>query len=40
VVDTPWGDLLVFDNEGGPLRRRDEAVGVDFDPGAVIVLKR
>jgi len=40
VVDTPWGELLVFDNDGGPLRRRDEAVGVDFNPGAVIVLKR
>jgi iron(III) transport system ATP-binding protein len=40
VVGSPWGELLVFDNDGGPLRRRDEAVGVDFDPGAVIVLQR
>jgi iron(III) transport system ATP-binding protein len=40
VVGCPWGDLLVFDDESRALRRRDEAVGLDFDPAAVILLKR
>ena len=37
---TPWGELLVFDDDAQRARRRDDAVGVAFDPDAVIVLKR
>ena len=40
VVATPWGELLVFDSDAHPLRARDDAVGVDFDPAAVILLAR
>ena len=40
VVATAWGELLAFDNEVRHARRRDDAVGVAFDPDAVIVLKR
>jgi hypothetical protein len=40
VVATAWGELLVFDSDAHALRQRDEAVGVDFDPGAVILLRR
>jgi iron(III) transport system ATP-binding protein len=40
VIGGPWGDLLVFDDDANALRRRDDAVGLDFDPGAVILLKR
>jgi len=40
IVSTAWGELLAFDNELHPPRRRDEAVGVAFDPDAVIVLPR
>jgi iron(III) transport system ATP-binding protein len=40
VVDTPWGELLVFDHEGGALVARDVAVDVDFDPGAAILIGR
>jgi iron(III) transport system ATP-binding protein len=40
VVACPWGELLVFDDEAHALRRRDEAVGIDFDPGAVMLLAR
>ena len=40
VVDTPWGELLVFDAEASALRGRDEAVGIDFEPGAVIMIPR
>jgi iron(III) transport system ATP-binding protein len=38
VVDTAWGELLVFDAEGSRPRRRDEAVGLAFDPAAAIVI--
>jgi iron(III) transport system ATP-binding protein len=38
VVDTAWGELLVFDAEGAQARRRDEAVGLAFDPSAAIVI--
>jgi iron(III) transport system ATP-binding protein len=40
VVATAWGELLAFDNEVHRPRRRDDAVGVAFDPDAVIVLPR
>jgi iron(III) transport system ATP-binding protein len=40
VVSTPWGELLVFDGEARSLRARDEPVGVSFDQGAAIVLRR
>ena len=40
VVETAWGELLVFDQEARSARRRDEAVGVAFERDAVIVLPR
>ncbi|MFO1303267.1 MAG: ABC transporter ATP-binding protein [Burkholderiales bacterium] len=40
VVATAWGELLIFDNDVRAARRRDDAVGVAFDPDAVIVLPR
>jgi iron(III) transport system ATP-binding protein len=40
VVDTAWGELLVFDGEARAPRGRDEPVGVAFDADAAIVLKR
>ena len=40
VVSTAWGELLAFDNELNPARRREDAVGIAFDPRAVIVLPR
>ncbi|HSV18455.1 MAG TPA: ABC transporter ATP-binding protein [Casimicrobiaceae bacterium] len=40
VVTTGWGDLLVFDAEQRDIRRRNDAVGVSFDPDAAIVLPR
>jgi iron(III) transport system ATP-binding protein len=40
VVATAWGELLAFDSEVRHARRRDDAVGVAFDPDAVIVLPR
>jgi iron(III) transport system ATP-binding protein len=40
VVSTPWGELLVFDGEARAPRARDEPVGVSFDQGSAIVLRR
>ena len=40
VVETGWGELLVFDGEGSVPRGRDEPVGVAFDTDAAIVLRR
>jgi iron(III) transport system ATP-binding protein len=40
VVACAWGDLLVVDDDAHTLWQRDEAVGLDFDPGAVILLPR
>ena len=40
VVSCAWGELLVFDDDARALRRRDDPVGLDFDPGAVILLGR
>jgi iron(III) transport system ATP-binding protein len=40
VVATAWGELLAFDDDVRNARRRDDAVGVAFDPDAVIVLPR
>ena len=40
IVDTPWGELLVFDTEMQQRPRGGEALGLDFDPGAAIVLPR
>ena len=40
VVESPWGELLVFDPEASSLRARDAVVGIDFDPGAGILLPR
>ena len=39
MVDTPWGELLVFDADARePRRARRRAVGVAFDVDAAIVL--
>jgi len=38
VVATAWGELLVFDAEGGRARQRDEPVGLAFDAAAAIVI--
>jgi len=40
VVDTPWGELLVFDAEARTMRGRDEPVGVSFDTDAATLLRR
>jgi iron(III) transport system ATP-binding protein len=40
VVDTPWGELLVFAGEGGAQRARDQRVDVAFDDDAAILLRR
>ena len=40
VVATAWGELLAFDDDTNELRARDAQVALDFDPGAVILLKR
>ncbi|MEP6678488.1 MAG: ABC transporter ATP-binding protein [Betaproteobacteria bacterium] len=40
VVATAWGELLVFDPDPRTRRQRDAAVGIAFDPDAVIVLPR
>ena len=40
MVDTPWGELLVFDMDARHPRRRDEPVGVAFEQDAVILLTR
>jgi len=40
MVDTPWGELLVFDADAREARARDEKVGVTFDQDAAIVLRR
>ena len=40
VVATAWGELLIFDNDVRAARRRDDAIGVAFDPDDVIVLAR
>ena len=40
MVDTPWGELLVFDADAREARARDEKVGVTFDRDAAIVLRR
>ncbi|MEO8305836.1 MAG: ABC transporter ATP-binding protein [Betaproteobacteria bacterium] len=40
VVETPWGELLVFDGEARAPRARDEPIGVAFDTDAAIVLPR
>src|SRR6185436_3322725 len=38
LVDTPWGELLVFDADAREPRARDEKVGVTFERDAAIVL--
>jgi iron(III) transport system ATP-binding protein len=38
TVATAWGELLVFEGEGGRLRQRDEPVGLAFDADAAIVI--
>ena len=40
MVETPWGELLVFDEQARQPRPRDARVGVAFDPDAAIVLRR
>jgi iron(III) transport system ATP-binding protein len=40
VVSTAWGELLAFDSDLRTARRREDAVGVAFDPDAVMVLPR
>jgi iron(III) transport system ATP-binding protein len=40
VVESPWGELLAFDVDARSLHGRGQAVGIDFDPGAVILLPR
>ena len=40
MVETPWGELLVFDEKARQPRARDAPVGVAFEPDAAIVLPR
>jgi iron(III) transport system ATP-binding protein len=40
MVETPWGELLVFDEQARQPRPRDARVGVVFDADAAIVLPR
>ncbi len=40
VVTTPWGELLVFEQESRKPLERGTPVGVSFDPQAAIVLPR
>ena len=40
MVDTPWGELLVFDADAREARPRNDKVGVTFDRDAAIVLRR
>ena len=40
MVDTPWGELLVFDADAREARPRNDKVGVAFDRDAAIVLRR
>jgi iron(III) transport system ATP-binding protein len=40
MVETPWGELLVFDENARQPRPRDARVGVAFDADAAIVLPR
>ncbi|MFO1281550.1 MAG: ABC transporter ATP-binding protein [Burkholderiales bacterium] len=40
VVDTPWGELLVFDPEARTAATRGDAVGLVFDPADAILLAR
>jgi iron(III) transport system ATP-binding protein len=40
VVDTPWGELLVFDPEARTSATRGDAVGLVFDPADAILLAR
>jgi iron(III) transport system ATP-binding protein len=40
VVSTAWGELLVFDPDPRSPRPRDAAIGLAFEPDAVIVLPR
>ena len=40
MVDTPWGELLVFDADSREARPRNDKVGVTFDRDAAIVLRR
>ena len=40
MVDTPWGELLVFDADARDARPRDAKVGVTFERDAAIVLRR
>jgi iron(III) transport system ATP-binding protein len=40
VVGTPWGELLVFDDDVRRLHARGTTLGIAFDPADVIVLPR
>ncbi len=40
IVDTPWGELLVFDADMHRSHRSGDALGIDFDADAAIVLPR
>ncbi len=40
MVETPWGELLVFDEQARQPRPRDAPVGVRFERDAAIVLPR
>jgi iron(III) transport system ATP-binding protein len=40
LVDTPWGTLLLFTGDDVSAPGAGDAVGVDFDPAAAIVLPR
>jgi iron(III) transport system ATP-binding protein len=40
MVDTPWGELLVFDGDARHARARGESVAVTFEQDAVILLAR
>jgi iron(III) transport system ATP-binding protein len=40
VIETPWGELLVFEPGARRMLGRGEAVGISFDADAAIVLRR
>jgi iron(III) transport system ATP-binding protein len=40
VVDSPWGELLVFDAEARTMHERDQPIALTFDRDAAIVLRR
>ena len=40
VIETPWGELLVFDDAAQRMHARGATLGITFDPESAIVLPR